>query len=66
MNVGNLIIKLKQGESISVNGPASFTILETIIDGNMRKSLISVQATKDVKISKHPKLPLNQRATLSE
>lgn len=46
----NLVIEVKEKETISVDGPAQFTIVKCIKNDNRKRSLISIRAHKDVSI----------------
>lgn len=52
-NLGHYITVLNEGDSICVNGPATFKILATMHCGHRQKSQIVVIAEKDVKIFKN-------------
>lgn len=50
---GNFVTSLKQGESLTVSGEATFRIIETNHKGNKTESKISVNAPKETKIFKN-------------
>lgn len=52
-NLGHYSTVLDEGGSISVNGPATFKIVECNHHGHRKKSTIMVIADKDVKIFKN-------------
>lgn len=50
---GNFVTSLKQGESLTVDGEATFRIIETNHKGHKTESKISVTAPKETKIFKN-------------
>lgn len=48
----NLVTEIKEGESISFDGPAQVVLLEAVRNGNNKKCLISIRATSEVKITR--------------
>lgn len=58
-NLGHYTTVLNQGESLTVNGPATFKLVECTKDGHRTKSQITVIAEKDVKIFKNYKVDEN-------
>lgn len=52
-NLGHYTTVLSEGESVSVNGPATFKVLECMHNGHRKKSQVQVIAEKDVKIFKN-------------
>lgn len=51
--LNNLIIEIKEGQSITCDGPVIITLIEAARNNNRTKSLISFRATHDVKIKKN-------------
>lgn len=52
-NKGTFVTELKAGETLSVNGVATFKLIEACHQNNKDRSLVSVVAEKDVKIFKN-------------
>lgn len=50
--VRNLIVELKEKQTIFCNGPVTITLIEACRNNNKSKSLISLKATADVIIKK--------------
>lgn len=51
--IHNLMIEIKEGHSISCSGPVTITLIEAARNNNIKRSLLSIQATRDVKIKKN-------------
>ena len=52
-NLGHYTTVINEGESLSVNGPATFKLISCIHAGHKKKSQVQVVAEKDVKIFKN-------------
>jgi len=52
-NLGHYTTVLDEGGSVSVNGPATFKVVECMHNGHRKKSQVMVIAEKDVKIFKN-------------
>ena len=48
----NFVTEVKLGETVSVDGPAKFTLLEVNSSGHKNRALISVIADRSVRIKK--------------
>lgn len=51
--IRNLVTEIKEGQSITCTGPVIITLIEACKNNNRTKSLISIRATNEVKITKH-------------
>lgn len=52
---GNLVIQIKEGEAIEVNGQATITLLETNHNNNHKRVLVGVNAPKSTNIKRRKK-----------
>ena len=52
---GNLVLEVKEGESIDVDGPATITIIETNYNNNRKRVKVGVNAPKSTNIKRRTK-----------
>ena len=51
-NESNFVTEVKLGETVMVDGPAKFTILELNSSGHKNRAIVSVVASRSVRIKK--------------
>jgi len=52
---GNLVLTVREGETVEVDGPAKITFLETNHHNNKKRVLIGVNAPKSTNIKRRAK-----------